>query len=148
VSAPGIPTAAPPRAVADLDLRGADEPSLGELVSRTTGHLSQLFRDEVELAKLEIKDEVTTAGRAGALLGAAGLLAYLALALLCAAAAWGLATVIPTGVAFLIIGALVALAAGVTYLVGRRALAAFDPVPTQTVETIQEDVRWARQLRS
>jgi hypothetical protein len=146
---PGGPTAGTVGTGSDIDLnRTGSEPSLGELISRTTSDLGQLFRDEIELAKVEIKDEVKTAGRAGALMGAAGLLGYLALALLCFAAAWGLSEVVPEGVAFLIVGVVVAVVAGVVFLVGRKDLESFDPVPTQTVETIQEDVQWAKQLRS
>jgi len=132
----------------DIDLAADREPSLGELISRTTADLGQLLRDEIDLAKVEIKEEVRTAGRAGAFIGAGALLGYLALALVCFAAAWGLAEVVPEGVAFLIVGVIVAIAAGVAFLVGRRDLSSVDPVPTQTVETIQEDVQWAKQLRS
>jgi uncharacterized membrane protein YqjE len=147
-SRPGVPNAGPPRAEADIDLEVDHEPTLGELISRTTSDLSQLLRDEVELAKVEIKEEVKTAGRAGALLGAAGLLGYLALGLLCFAAAWALSEVVPEGVAFLIVAAVVGVFAGIAYLMGRKQIEAFEPVPTQTVETIQEDVQWAKQLRS
>ena len=132
----------------DVDLSEEEQLSLGDLVSRTANDLGQLVRDEIELAKVEIKDEVKTAGKAGALMGAAGLLGYLALALVCFAAAWGLAEVMPAGFAFLIVGAVVAVIAGITFLVGRKDLESFDPVPKQTVETIQEDVKWAKQLRS
>jgi uncharacterized membrane protein YqjE len=140
-------TDAPARA-ADIDLVPDHEPSLGELISRTTADLGRLLRDEIDLAKVEIKEEVRTAGRAGAFIGAGALLGYLALALLSFAAAWGLAEVVATGVAFLIVGVIVGIAAGIAVVIGRRDLAAVDPVPTQTVETIQEDVQWAKQLRS
>ena len=132
----------------DIDLDADRDRSLGELISRTTSDLGQRMRDEVELAQVEIKDEVMTASKAGAFMGAAGLLGYLALALLCFAAAWGLAEVVPEGVAFLIVGVIVGAVAGVVFLMGRKKLEELDPVPTQTVETIQEDVQWAKQLRS
>ena len=122
--------------------------SIGELLSATTHDLQELFRLEIELAKTELQENARTAARAGTFLGAGGLLAYLALALMCFAAAWGLANVMPTGVAFLIVGVVVALAAGVCLLAGRSRLEAFDAVPVQTVETIKEDVQWAEQLRN
>ena len=132
----------------DIDLDADRDRSLGELISRTTSDLGQLMRDEVELAKVEIKEEVKTAGKAGAFMGAAGLLGYLALALLCFAAAWGLSEIVPEGVAFLIVGVIVGAVAGVVFLMGRKKLEELEPVPTQTVETIQEDVQWAKQLKS
>jgi len=134
-------------AEAAIDLDGHD-PSLGQLIARTTSDFTALVRDEIELAKVEIKEEVTTASKAGALLGGAGLMGYLAFTLLCFAAAWGLSEVVPEGVAFLIVGVVIGLVAAVLYLVGRRRLEKFEPVPRQTVETIQEDVQWAKQLKN
>jgi len=133
-----------------IDLRDGDglegpQPSLGELLSRTTSDFSELMRKEVELAKVEIREEAVAAGRAGAMLGAGGVLAHLTLVLLAVAAAFGLATVMPTGVAFLIVAVIVGIAAAVLLMIGRDRLQQVDPVPTATVETIQEDVQWAKQ---
>jgi len=124
------------------------DPSLGQLLSATTQDLQELFRLEIELAKTELQDNARTAAKAGTYLGAGGLLAYLALALVCFAAAWGLAEVMPPGVAFLIVGVVVAIVATVFLVLGRSRLEAFQPVPEQTVETIKEDVQWAGQLRN
>jgi uncharacterized membrane protein YqjE len=140
------PVNAGPPAI-DLDA-GSAEPSLGELIGKTTSDLSDLLRKEVELAKVEITDEVKTAGQAGALMGAAGLVGYLALMLLAFAAAWGLSEVVPEGVAFLIVGVVVAIVAGALFVIGRKRFESFEPVPRQTVESIQEDVQWAKQLKS
>jgi hypothetical protein len=135
-----------------IDLTQAEvvtpEPSLAELLSATTHDLSELLRTQVELAKVEIKEEATAGARAGAMFGAAGLLGYLALALFAFAAAWGLSSVLPTGFAFLIVGVLVAAVAAAFFIVGRQKLEAFQAVPRQTVETIQEDVQWAKQQLS
>jgi len=130
------------------EVAGVAEPSLAELLSATTSDLSDLLKAQVELAKVEIKEEVTAAARAGAMFGAAGLLGYLALALLAFAAAWGLDAVLPTGVAFLIVGLVVAAVAGLCFAMGRQKLEHVNAVPPQTVETIQEDVQWAKQQLS
>jgi hypothetical protein len=138
-----------PRAAAEpiVDVGPTSEPSLGELISRTTSDLSDLLRDELELAKVEIKEEVRTVGKASALMGSAGLAGYLALTLLCFAAAWGLSEVVPEGVAFLVVAVVVGAVAAVMFTLGRQRLSHFEPVP-QTVESIQEDVQWAKQLKS
>jgi uncharacterized membrane protein YqjE len=132
----------------DLDVTPDAEPSLGELLSRTTSDISDLLRKEVELAKVEITEEVKNAGKAGGFMGAAGLLGYVALTLLLFAAAWGLSEVVPEGVAFLIVGVVVAAVAGALFLIGRKRFEQVEPVPRQTVESLQEDVQWAKQLRS
>ena len=82
------------------------------------------------------------------MIGAAGVLGHLALLLVLFAAAWGLATVMPTGVAFLIVAVVVAIVAAVLFAAGRTRMKEATPVAPQTVDTLQEDARWARQLRN
>jgi uncharacterized membrane protein YqjE len=124
------------------------EPSLAELLSRTTQDLSGLLRNEVELAKVELKEEATVAARAGAMIGGAGVLGHLALLLALFAAAWGLDAVMPTGFAFLIVAVVVGIVAAVLFVIGRNRLKEATPVAPQTAETLKEDVEWAKQLKS
>jgi hypothetical protein len=123
------------------------EPSLGELFGRVTGDLSTLVRQEIQLAKVEITQEVRTAGKAGGLLGGSALTGYLALLFVSVALALGLAELVPAWVAFLIVGALYGIAAAVLMSKGRQELEHVDPVPQQTVETLKEDVQWAKSRR-
>jgi uncharacterized membrane protein YqjE len=120
------------------------EPSLGELFGELTHEFGQLVRSEMELARVELKEEAGRAGRAGAMLGAAAAAGYLALALLAFAAAWGLAEVIEPGWAFLVVGLAVGAVAAVLAVTGRNRLREVSPLPDQTVETLKEDARWAR----
>lgn len=126
---------------------GPAEPdeSLGELLGRLSSDFSGLVSTQVELAKVEIKDEIASAGRGAGILGAGTLCAYLAVVLLSFAAAWGLSEVVPEGVAFLIVAAVYAVAAAVLLPRGRDRLRRVRPVPETTVETVKEDVRWARE---
>jgi hypothetical protein len=136
----------------DLDRRtahaaggpGGDDASLGELFSALTTDLSQLVRSEMELARVEIREEASKAGKAAGMLGGGALAGYLALILLSFAAAWGLAEVVDAGWAFLIVGLLVAAVAAVLAVNGRNKLCQVHPVPDQTVDTLKEDARWAR----
>jgi hypothetical protein len=125
-----------------------EEESLRELVGRLTSDASGLLRDEVELAKLELKDQATRAGKAGAMFGAAGLAAWLALVLLSFAAAWGLTEVMPEGLAFLVVGLLWTTAAGALYLAARERMRHVDLKPEQTIATVQEDIQWLRRPTS
>ncbi len=122
---------------------GADQ-SLGDLFGNLTSDLSELLRSEMELARVEIREEAAKAGRAAGMLGAGGLIAYLGLGLLAMAAAWGLAEVVDAGWAFLIVGVVVAAIGGVLVMKGRDQLREVQPVPEETVETLKEDARWAR----
>jgi len=121
--------------------------SLGELLSRLTNDFGDLVSTQVELAKVEIKEEVSRAGKGAGMLTGAGLVAYLAVTLLSFAAAWGLAEVMPEGFAFLIVGVVWAIVAGVLYSTGRKELGAVR-VPPQTKASIEEDIEWAKQQRT
>ena len=121
--------------------------SLGELFGELSSEFSGLLNAHVELAKVELWDEATTAARAAGMFAGAGITALFALLLLSFAAAWGLAAVMPTGFAFLIVGLLWALAAAVLAFVARdraRKIGA----PEATIDTLKEDVEWARRRRS
>jgi uncharacterized membrane protein YqjE len=136
-----------------VEPRSATEPkmadaSLGDLFGRMTNDLSTLVRKELELARVEVKEDVKQAGKAGSALGAAAFAGYMALLLLSFALAWGLAEIMPEGFAFLIVGVLYAIAAAVLYSNGRKKLQQVNPVPEQTVETLKEDAQWLRDQRS
>ena len=122
--------------------------SLGELFAHLSSDLSGLMRDEVELAKVELKAEIGRAGKAGGLLGGAALAGYMVVVLLSFAAAWGLAEVMPEGFAFLIVGVVWAAVAAALFVSGRKQLSAVQAVPPQTKQSLKEDVEWARQQKS
>jgi Putative Actinobacterial Holin-X, holin superfamily III len=122
----------------------AAEPSLGDLFGRLTNDLGELMRSEIDLARVEIREEAGKAGKAAGMLGAGSLIAYLGLALLASAAAWGLAEVMDAGWAFLLVGLVVGGVGAVLVAMGRAQLREVRPVPEETVETLKEDAQWAR----
>jgi len=122
--------------------------SLGELFSTMTADLSTLFRKEIELAKVEVKDEVRQAGKAGGMLGAGAFAGYMALLFLSLTLAWLLDEWIPRAAAFVIVAVLYGIAAAVLVRLGRERMKHVNAVPEQTVETLKEDVAWARAQKS
>jgi hypothetical protein len=120
------------------------ERPLGELLSEVTSQLQALLRKEIELAKVETKEQINRGVQGAAAFGAAGVVGLLAAILLAFAAAWGLAEVVPTGFAFLIVGVVFLAVAGVLALQGKKKLASFNPVPERTVQTVKEDVEVAK----
>jgi hypothetical protein len=120
------------------------ERSIGELFSQLGEDLGGLVTSQMELARAELTAEVKDAGKAAGLLGGGAILGYLTLTLLCFAAAWGLSEVVPEGVAFLIVAAVIGVIAAALALVGRRQVEAAKQVAPETVETIKEDVQWTR----
>jgi len=123
--------------------------SLGELFGRMTTDVGKLISTQVELAKLEIKDEVVRAGKGAGMVGGGGLAALLALLLLSFAAAYWIADAMDnTGTGFLIVGLAYAAVAAVLVVMGKQKINEATPVAEQTIETIKEDVAWARRQTS
>jgi len=122
-------------------LPAADEPSTGELVSRLSSEVSQLVRDELRLAQLEVGGKAKKAGLGVGMFGAAGLLALYGVGVLIATAILALALAMDAWLAALIIGVVLLAAAGVAALVGKkRVQEAAPPVPTMAVESVKRDV--------
>lgn len=110
-----------------------EEPTIGQLVVQAQREVSALVRDEIQLAKTELKVSVKHAGVGAGLLGGAGFLGLLAVVLLSFAAAYGLvAAGLHEALAFLVVAVLYLLLAGVLVLVARRQLRQMHgPVRTQ-----------------
>jgi hypothetical protein len=118
--------------------------SLGDLVSELTSDLSKLMRQELELAKAEIRQEAAKAGKATGMLAAAGFAGYLTTVLLSLALVFALGAVMPLGWAALIVAVLWGVAGAVLYSTGRARLRTVNPKPERTVETLKEDAEWAK----
>jgi F0F1-type ATP synthase assembly protein I len=131
----------------------SDEPlraerSLPELLSELTGDMTRLFRDEVELAKEELKQEGRKAGKAGAAFGGAAVVGLLAGVALVMFLGFLLDTFLPTWAAFLIVTVVLGAVAAVLGVQGRNKVQEIDPAPEQTIETLKEDAQWLSERRS
>jgi uncharacterized membrane protein YqjE len=122
--------------------------SVGDLLGRVTTDLSTLRRQEVELAKVEIKEEATKAGKASGMLAGAGAVGYLVLVFLALALMFALDAAMPIGWAALITAVLLGVVAAVLFVLGRKQFQQVNPKPEQTVETLKEDVQWAKNRSS
>ncbi|CAN5827273.1 phage holin family protein [soil metagenome] len=121
------------------ELPPGDEPTIGRLVADTSTHLSSLVRAEIALAKSELRFSAKAAGVGAALLGVAAFLLALAVVMVSIAAAYALALVLPTWLAFLIVFAVYALLAGVLALLGVKRLKKVS-APERTIETTKDTV--------
>lgn len=143
-------TAADPRIGSEADPTKPKQPdkSLGELFGDLSSDFTDLMRTQIELAKVEVRTEARKAGRTASMFGGAAVAGYMALLLLSFAIAWALENVMDAGLAFFIVGAVYAIVAVVMYLRGRDRAKEMNVVPEQTVDTVKEDVQWARQKLS
>ena len=122
--------------------------SVGDLLGRVTTDLSTLMRKEVELAKVEIKEEATKAGKASGMLAGAGAVGYLVLVFLAQTLMFALDAAMPIGWAALITAVVLGIVTAVLFVLGRKQFQQVNPKPEQTVETLKEDVQWAKNRSS
>jgi hypothetical protein len=133
-------TSPQPRTDVTLGQAGRDvgSASVGELIGEVAQDLSTLMRQELALAKAEVKEEAVKAGQAAGMLGAAGFAGYMVLLFASVAAWWGLAEVMAKGWAALVVTAIWAVIGAVLFLAGRRRFREVNPKPERTTETVRE----------
>jgi hypothetical protein len=124
------------------------ERPIGDLVKQLAGQTSTLVRQELDLAKAEMSEKAGVAGKGAGLFGGAAVAGLLAAGALTACVILALSEAIPAWLAALIVAVVLAAVAAVLAMQGRnRIRAATPPVPEQTVETVKEDVQWAKTQR-
>ena len=124
--------------------------SLGELLKQLSQETTQLVHQELELAKAELQQKGKEAGAGAGMFGGAGALGLAALGALTACFILALNAVMPAWLAALLVAVIYGIIAFVLVKQGQaRMKRATPPVPTQTIETVKEDVEWAKtQMRS
>jgi hypothetical protein len=115
----------------------ADNASLGELLGDVTRDLSTLMRQEVELAKAELKQSATKAGKGGGMLAGAGVAGHFVLVFLSLALMFALGALMPLGWAAVIVAVIWAIIAAILASIGRKELKQIQGMP-QTGETLSE----------
>lgn len=112
--------------------------SVGALIGEVTSDLSTLMRQEVALAKAELKVEATKTGKAAGMLGAAGFAAYMLVLFLSIALWWALGNAIGRSWAALVVAVLWGIVAAVLFSMGRKKMQEVNPKPERTVQTLKE----------
>jgi uncharacterized membrane protein YqjE len=135
------------------DLPGTDDlhdRSLGELLKQLSEQTTRLVHQELELAKAELTQKGKQAGMGAGMFGGAGALGLAALGALTACFILALNAVMPAWLAALIVAVVYGIVAFVLVKQGQAKIKkATPPVPEQTIETVKEDVEWAKtQMRS
>jgi len=119
-----------------------DDRSLGELFAELSRETSNLVREEVALAKAEVRKTATEAGKDVGYMAAGGFVAYAGFLALIAAVILGLGEFLPLWLAALLVGLVVA---GIGYFLVQRGLSGLKNLqvaPQQTIETLKEDKEW------
>jgi VIT1/CCC1 family predicted Fe2+/Mn2+ transporter len=121
------------------------ERPIGEVAKQLTSDISLLVRQEIELAKAEMAAKGRTAAPGLGMFGGAGIVALCAAGAITAFLVLVFSLFLPNWAAALIVGAVLAAIAFVLIKQGKERVAeAGKPVPEQTIETVKEDVEWAK----
>ncbi|WP_371621507.1 phage holin family protein [Streptomyces sp. NBC_01116] len=117
-----------------------NEPA-GVLISRASQQISELVREEMQLARAEMTQKSKRYGKGGGLFGAAGLLGLLAVQALVVTCIAALALTLPVWAAALIVAAVLAAIAGVVALAGTKQFAqAGTPAPEGAIDSVKADL--------
>lgn len=127
-----------------------DRESFVSLLSGAINDIRDLFRQEVQLARFEIRQEVANARSAAIKLGTAAVVLLFAAILLLTALAQGLnaALDMPEWAGFTIVGGLLAIVGGVVLALAMSNLKNVRPVPERTVQTMKENIEWVKRQTS
>jgi hypothetical protein len=111
--------------------------SLGDLLAEVSRDISTLMRQEVELAKAELKQTAKQAGKGAGMYGGAGVAGLLALFFVSIALWWALGYLMGNAWSALIVAVLWGIVAAVLFFTGKKEIEELDGIP-QTVETVKE----------
>jgi hypothetical protein len=118
---------------------------LSELLKQLSDDTTRLVHQEIELAKAELTDKGRKAGMGAGLFGGAGMVGFLALAALTTCFILALDLVLPAWLAALLVAVVYGAIAAVLAMRGRaKVKQAVPAAPEQTIETVKEDVKWAK----
>jgi uncharacterized membrane protein YqjE len=123
----------------------ASERSISDVFQDIIQNIQEIVRSEVRLAKLEIRDEAAKAKYAGLLIGVGGVTSLFAAFFLLLMIVYALTRVVPDWAAALIVSIILAIVAGITLNSGFQRFKQIHPAPERTVETLKENVEWAKQ---
>src|SRR5215212_4181685 len=112
--------------------------SVGQLIGEVTKDLSTLMRQELELAKAEMKVEAKKAGQGAGAFGAAGFAGYMVLMFLSIALWWALSHLVGHSWSALIVAILWGIIGAVAYVMGKKKFREVNPKPERTVDTLQQ----------
>jgi uncharacterized membrane protein YqjE len=125
---------------------GVRRESWGELIGELAGQLVGLARDEVALARRELEQKLKTVQSAAAVVAIGAIIALIATLSVCAAVIIALAEFVGPWQSALIVGLILGIAAGATILFGVSRFKRTSLRPEKTIETLEENKEWLKDL--
>lgn len=126
---------------------GQPEPSLGELFNDLTRETKMLLRQEVQLAKIELRHTAKHAGRGAGMIAGGGVLGFVGVLCIAAMLIALLSTVMAVWLASLIVGVITLAAAAIVLKAGLNEIRKTELPPKEMVESVREDAIWLTRRR-
>jgi Putative Actinobacterial Holin-X, holin superfamily III len=127
------------------DSIGVDAGSMTEIIKHIFNDVQEIIRAEFRLAKAEVTEKAQRVRKGSAMLGGAAICGFFGGACLVVTCIAALALAMPVWLAALIMAICLSVAAGAMFAAGRTQMREVDPVPQETVQTLKDDVQWAKQ---
>jgi uncharacterized membrane protein YqjE len=118
--------------------------SVPEVLQDIVGNIQEIIRSEFRLAKAEVKQEASKAAPPVKMIVAGAAIGFYALGFLLFTAVMGLATMMATWLGALIVGAVLGIVALALITTAAKRLKHVNAVPERTIETMKENVQWAK----
>ncbi|HTZ49064.1 MAG TPA: phage holin family protein [Verrucomicrobiae bacterium] len=118
--------------------------SVADVLQDIVGNLQQIIRSEFRLARAELKEKADRAAKPATTLAAGAILGFYGIGFLLLAIVYALSLALSVWLAALIVSAVLIVAAAILVATGRNKLKQIQPVPEKTVETMKENVQWAK----
>ena len=118
--------------------------SVSGLVQDVVGNVQQIIRSEVLLAKTEVKEEASRAAKAARLLLGGAVVAFYAVGFLLLFCVYALSTALAAWAAALIVAVALGITAALLLKIGIKQIRQVSPTPQKTIQSVKENVRWAK----
>jgi uncharacterized membrane protein YqjE len=125
-------------------MAGENSRSIADVLQDILTKVQAIIRSEVRLAKTEVTEEVTKAGRAAGVMAAGVVTGLFTVWLLLLTSLFALATVIPMWGAALLLFVMMAVGTAVLLAVGKKRFKTVQVTPEKTIETMKENVEWVK----
>ena len=125
-------------------MAGENSRSIADVLQDIVANVQTIIRSEVRLAKTEVTEEVSKAGRAAGMMGGGIVAGLFTLWLLLLTSLFALSTVMPLWAAALVLLVIMAVITAILLTAGRKRFKTVHSVPEKTIETMKENVEWVK----
>jgi Putative Actinobacterial Holin-X, holin superfamily III len=127
------------------DLKSTHEPSVTTLVTGIISDAEELFKQQFELLKTEVREDLRKSKEAGFVLGLGawfGLIGAILLVLALVYLTQWLLPALPLWICYLIWGAVTFIIGAILFFAGKQKLDSFTPLPEKSAQALKENVQW------